>query len=69
MLARRDVAERFLREGGDDKNHHFVVCNMDDQPMKLPKLLPRFDPRCAWLAAAGLGDAGLLSLHAPHALG
>ena len=34
--------------------------------MKLPKSLPRFDPICVW--RAGLGDAGLLSLHALHAL-
>ena len=37
--------------------------------MKLPKSLPRFDPRCVLTAGAGLGDAELLSLHAPHALG
>ncbi|MCY4038710.1 MAG: uroporphyrinogen-III C-methyltransferase [Hyphomicrobiales bacterium] len=37
--------------------------------MKLPKSLPRFEPGWVWLAGAGPGDAGLLSLHALHALG
>ena len=42
---------------------------MDNQPMKLPQSLPRFEPGWVWLAGAGPGDAGLLSLHALHALG
>ena len=36
--------------------------------MKLPKTLPRFEAGWVWLAGAGPGDAGLLSLHALHAL-
>ena len=42
---------------------------MNKSSIKLPKSLPRFDPGWVWLAGAGPGDAGLLSLHALHALG
>ena len=36
--------------------------------MKLPRNLPPFEPGWVWLAGAGPGDAGLLSLHALHGL-
>ena len=40
----------------------------NEQTMKLPRALPHFEPGWVWLAGAGPGDAGLLSLYALHAL-